>query len=513
MIPDKLRLGGEVRVVSLAVSPIPEAQRRIAQERWEGLGLRCSYSANSWVRDRFEASPVEALRPVRGQGTPRENTGIDSLRAAGESLSLPAKGLFLSTSRTFASKLRCFAARATAISLLALLSLVFAVACAGEGSRPTRTLQDPPDATAAKRPAPRVAEDGVIFALLADGGLATFSLASGRAEGKIPLGRFPDPGVGRYLAPSRDGRTLFALLPGTRDGPSRVAAVDVATTHARGYYRLPEGIVFRSLAVGPKTGRLYLFGNRPEGAVEGSGGDPPEDAVVAVVGPSEGRLLESRTIREADDTAWRVYTGEVSPDERRLFVSYHGGASGVDWVEVAPDGLDRCEDRASTGTPCFPAHSGVVVREDGRFLTSPGDGPWVEERYRNGALVRRWDTGLEGNHMLDLAVDQRADRLYVLGSCGYTGGLSKVDLGTGRVKMLAGTRADLGSASSREGAVCGARVAVGPGSLLVVGKTQSPVPQPGVPGSLLLIDGDEGRKIRVLDATAEPVDVLVVSRS
>ncbi len=32
----------------------------MARERWEGLGLRCSYSTNSWVMDRFESSPVEA---------------------------------------------------------------------------------------------------------------------------------------------------------------------------------------------------------------------------------------------------------------------------------------------------------------------------------------------------------------------------------------------------------------------------------------------------------------------
>ena len=62
MIPTKLRQGDEVRVVSPAVSLsfIGEGQRRLARERLEGLGLRCSYSANSWVMDRFESSPVQA---------------------------------------------------------------------------------------------------------------------------------------------------------------------------------------------------------------------------------------------------------------------------------------------------------------------------------------------------------------------------------------------------------------------------------------------------------------------
>src|SRR4028118_1906004 len=62
MIPARLRAGGEVRVVAPAVSLsfIPEEQRRLARERREGLGLRCSFSANSWVIDRFNSSPVEA---------------------------------------------------------------------------------------------------------------------------------------------------------------------------------------------------------------------------------------------------------------------------------------------------------------------------------------------------------------------------------------------------------------------------------------------------------------------
>lgn len=62
MIPAKLGPGDEVRVVSPAVSLgfIPEEQRRIARERWEGLGLRCSFSRNAWVLDRLDSSPVEA---------------------------------------------------------------------------------------------------------------------------------------------------------------------------------------------------------------------------------------------------------------------------------------------------------------------------------------------------------------------------------------------------------------------------------------------------------------------
>src|SRR5215217_928411 len=52
----------EVRIVSPAVSLgfIPEDQQLTARVRLEGLGLRCSFSTNAEVMDRFDSSPVEA---------------------------------------------------------------------------------------------------------------------------------------------------------------------------------------------------------------------------------------------------------------------------------------------------------------------------------------------------------------------------------------------------------------------------------------------------------------------
>ena len=57
MIPPRLRPGDEVRIVSPAISLglLGEGQRRLARAGREGLGLRCSYSANAWVMNRFES--------------------------------------------------------------------------------------------------------------------------------------------------------------------------------------------------------------------------------------------------------------------------------------------------------------------------------------------------------------------------------------------------------------------------------------------------------------------------
>jgi hypothetical protein len=53
-----------------------------------------------------------------------------------------------------------------------------------------------------------------------------------------------------------------------------VAVVDIEKFEVRDRYPLLEGVMFRSLAVGRKTGRLYLFGNRPVVKELGPSGSP-----------------------------------------------------------------------------------------------------------------------------------------------------------------------------------------------------------------------------------------------
>jgi len=79
VIPAKLKAGDEVRVVSPAVSLgfIPPEQRRIAEERWGGLGLRISYSPNAEVLDRFDSSPAEArVSDLHGAFEDKEVAGM-----------------------------------------------------------------------------------------------------------------------------------------------------------------------------------------------------------------------------------------------------------------------------------------------------------------------------------------------------------------------------------------------------------------------------------------------------
>ena len=52
-----------------------------------------------------------------------------------------------------------------------------------------------------------------------------------------------------------------------------------------------------------------------------------------------------------------------------------------------------------------------------------------------GAIRTGFDTGLEGNHLMEFVVDPMAERLYAVGSCGYSGGFSAVSVRQAGVLM------------------------------------------------------------------------------
>src|SRR5439155_5294524 len=121
------------------------------------------------------------------------------------------------------------------------------------------------------------------------------------------------------------------------------AVLDTATAEPLGSHQLAaRGGVFRSLAVGPITGRLYLSGNRA-GRV-----------VVMVLDPDTGTVLTDWTARERDGRDWSVYQGAVSDDERDLFISYHGtNTTGIDRFTIVGDGLQRCRGGRRPNAGCL----------------------------------------------------------------------------------------------------------------------------------------------------------------
>ncbi len=199
--------------------------------------------------------------------------------------------------------------------IVAVLLLVIGLSAAG-CTGPRRPPATPTTTQAA--PASSPGDQGTVVALLADNQLLAVAAKDGTILARHRLGPKPRVlGSSHAMALSWD-RSIFYVLVSRGEGQptmaDRLELLDPATLRVRASYRLDPATTYRSLAVGPRSGRLYLFGNRADGTGMA--------AMVATLDPQVGRILGRWTIRRAKGRHWQVYRGAATSDERRLLVSY-----------------------------------------------------------------------------------------------------------------------------------------------------------------------------------------------
>jgi hypothetical protein len=361
-------------------------------------------------------------------------------------------------------------------------------ACSGPGG--SSVVSPTPSQTAAALPSGTIATSNNprVFSLLANNHLLVADITTGAVLAELTLAS-PASLISQLhaMAIGRDGKTLFALVSDA-SGRATVAAVDTATLKVAATLDPGGGLEFRGLAVGPRTGRLYLFAN--------SGGD----AVVRVLDPVGGQAAQTWPARASGGRTWLVYQGAVASDESALYLSYHGpDTTGIDRFAIQATGLLRCAIASFPEAGCFRTHGSFALR-DGELIAATGEAPWVDLDPMTGVLRGQFDLRLEGNHLMEFGIATGTGRLFAVGSCGYAGGLASVDLATRQTQVLAPSRT--------LGAICGERiVALGNGSLLVIAKTALPVPSL-VPGALVVLSGD-GKTLRTIKTSAEPIDLLL----
>jgi hypothetical protein len=140
-------------------------------------------------------------------------------------------------------------------------------------------------------------------------------------------------------------------------------------------------------------------------------------------------------------------------------------------------------------------HGGVKAL-DGGVLAATGAGR-ILQISDEGEVVATLRTRLAGNHLMELAVDVQRDRAYAVGQCYYTGGVSVIELMTGRTELLSPD-------------VCGDRIAVGADLIAVAEQQQASAL--GIPSRVALLDLRTG-SARYAGVPVEAVDLLVFSPS
>lgn len=341
-----------------------------------------------------------------------------------------------------------------------------------------------------------------IYALLADMRLLVVR-PDGATLAVTNLGlAAPISSAGHYLALANDHQQVYVLASHQPQSLDQVVAVNALSTQVEGTYALPDG-VYRSIAVGIQTGHLFVFGNR--------GGS----TIITVVDPASGATLVTWTARPQDGHTWTVYQGAVSADEQRVYVSYHGpDTTGIDWFDVTGNGLIRCVSQEPANFGCIASHGGFTLFPD-RLLAATG-GPVILNMDRTGQVQEAFDTGLEGNHLMEFVADPMTERLYAVGSCGYTGGFSAVSLREAGI-LATPTLPGVWNWSIPpppphvlvKTQPCGERLSLGSDGL-VIGMTAQPVPQPAKQGALLIVDPNTGRTIHQMELPSEPLDVLAL---
>ena len=193
--------------------------------------------------------------------------------------------------------------------ILALTPVILAWGLgAGRADRPRAS---PP--SAARRTAVPQAAKGNVIALIEGGELLVVDASNGQTRSRQRVANVPFLSFGPSLALSKSGEEVFIPAPDSAAGVTKVVALNLRTLEFREVLTLRDSARYVWADVGAKTGLLYLMGEH--------------GIRVVVVEPSAGRLVAQWSI--AKDTAynWHVERARISPDEERLYLSYHGGCN------------------------------------------------------------------------------------------------------------------------------------------------------------------------------------------
>lgn len=356
---------------------------------------------------------------------------------------------------------------------------------------------------------PGAAPPGAIVALLANNHLISVARGTETAQWDVAIADPPDPShSGGYLPPghrlalSADHSHVYALPPRDYAGGSILIIADTASGAVTGKVNFPADARYSTLGVAA-SGNVYLVGQRNSHIVV-SKFDPSRNAVVSTF---VGRDMSHFASNGLVSGTFSIDQAIVTPDEARLYLGYSGGLlpkSGIDWVTLSDHTWCQPHDPESA---CAPGLSGFTI-VDNRLLVASWNDPLQDDRIDEysleGQLIRHYDLGLAGGFLLDFVTDPSSHTIYAIGSCGYRGGLSRVNVTTGEVTVVVPPAA----VGTVQPGICGQRAELmsdGQIALSVVGGLL--VGQQAA--SIRTIDISSGTPVRLIPVAAGPLDLKV----
>lgn len=327
-------------------------------------------------------------------------------------------------------------------------------------------------------------EERALFVLLTDNRLLRIS-ETGEVLSRARLGPAPkSASYGSLLAASPEG-DVYALVRGTRQ---RVVELD-ASGALVAEHALPAAASWRRLAVGPRTGRLYLVGD-VAGTRKNDLGAVELGVRLLVLDP-RGQQLSLTPIREPDGRDWYAGWITVAPDESSLLVAYHGtDTTGADLVRLDP--IRTCIDVTPAWGACLARNHGRAEWVGGRILAAAESRLALLEP--SGRVARMLDARLPDVHLMEFRLFDGA--AYAFADCVKGTGLARVDLERGASKPIR---------------ACGDTATFLDDSTLVLGRRWRQNPYgPGIEPTLLFVDLEARRATRSIVLPADPADVLAV---
>lgn len=401
---------------------------------------------------------------------------------------------------------------AAALTVLVVAGLVGTYAIRSTGSPSVTT------------PAPGHLPEAGVVSILANNHLTRVAAGGTRPTWDVALSPAPNldsshgyAGLGHRVATSADGSVIYALPAVDFRGGDQVVVVNSATGRVIRQIQLPnvgKSARYGALVVGPSND-IWIVGSV---------------GPVATVKDLSVKRIEIVRVNHRDwsITAWLgrdmshwrpqgpvggdfdIYEVQMSGDESRIYYSYTGGIlseSGLDWADVTGDQVTTCIPR-DANQACIPGLAGFVVLGSGVYITTGNDSPSgaIDYYTLDGTLRGHFQLGLLPGFLEDftLAPDRRS--LYVFGSCGYSGGMARLDLATHTSWVI--VKAESQNTHSAN-SPCGQSSVFVSDQVIAVGRVGALLPAQ-IEGKILYVNSASGSLVRSVTVSAEPIAIAAV---